>query len=100
MFIRSWRNNIRSKVSAPNQLEIYQTLCILERELDEATFTTLSKSFIERWEKEDPKFVTYFQEHYCNRTGRSSYVRINVHTCHVLKSCINNLINIFILFKV
>ena len=68
MFIRSWRNNIRSKVSAPNQLEFYQTLCTLERELDEATFITQTKSFIERWEKEEPKFVTYFQEHYITTT--------------------------------
>lgn len=69
VFIRSWRNNIRSKVSTPNQLEIYQTLCIMESELDEAIFDTLIKSFIEQWEKKEPKFVTYFQEYYCNRIG-------------------------------
>jgi len=72
IFIRSWRNNIWSKVSTPNQLEVYQTLCIMESEIDEAIFTTLIKSLITQWEKRDSKFVAYFQEYYCNRTGMYS----------------------------
>ena len=33
----------------------------MEGELDEAIFTTLLKSFVEQWEKNEPKFVTYFR---------------------------------------
>ena len=62
-YIRSWRNNIRSKVTTPNQLEVYQTLCIMESEIDEAIFLTLIKSFITQWEKKESQFVAYFQEY-------------------------------------
>ena len=68
--IRSWRNNIRSKVSTPNQLEVYQTLCIMESELDEVVFSQLIKSFIQQWEKKEPTFTKYFQDYYYPRTGK------------------------------
>ena len=68
--IRSWRNNIRSKVSTPNQLEVYQTLCIMESELDEIIFAKLIKSFVQQWEKKEPTFTKYFQDYYFPRTGK------------------------------
>ena len=43
--------------------------CVIASELDEVTFTTLIKSFVEQWEKKEPKFVIYFQNYYCNRTA-------------------------------
>ena len=90
----SWRNNIRSKVSAPNQLEVYQTLCVMESELDEAVFTTLIKSFVEQWETKEPTFVTYFQEYYCSRTGMYIlYVALSRHTyCTVLTKLYNKVL--------
>ena len=68
--IRSWRNNISSKVSTPIQLEVYQTLCIMESELDEVIFAKLIKSFVQQWEKKEPTFTKYFQDYYCPRTGK------------------------------
>ena len=47
---RSWRNNIRLKVTQSNQLEIYQTICIMESELDEEAFKNMLDSFIKHWE--------------------------------------------------
>ncbi|XP_065910037.1 uncharacterized protein [Dysidea avara] len=64
---RSWRNNVRSKVSQPNQLDIYQTLCIMESELDEEEFKRMICSFVQHWEKKETVFIKYFQENYLNR---------------------------------
>ena len=69
IILRSWRNNIRSKVSTPNQLEVYQTLFVLESELNETVFGELIQLFVQHWEQKEPTFIKYFQEHYCNRTG-------------------------------
>jgi len=44
-YCRSWRNSVRSKVPQPNQLDIYQTLCIMECELDEEEFKQMVYSF-------------------------------------------------------
>ena len=67
---RSWRNNIRSKVTQSNQLEIYQTICIMESELDEEAFKNMLDSFIKHWEKIEPGFIKYFQDNYYNRCGK------------------------------
>ena len=69
-YCRSWRNNVRSKVSQPNQLDIYQTLCMMETELDEEEFKEMVCSFVRHWEKKEAAFIKYFQENYLNRCGK------------------------------
>ena len=59
--IRSWRNNIHSKVSTPNQLEVYHTLCLMESELDEVIFAKLIKSFVQQWEKNNQHLLNTFR---------------------------------------
>ena len=76
---RSWRNNVQSKVTQPNQLEIYQTICIMESELNEEAFKNMLDSFIQHWEKKEPGFIKYFQDNYCNRCGKKFTIRI--HSC-------------------
>ena len=80
---RSWRNNIRSKVTQPNQLEIYQTICIMESELDEEAFKNMLDSFIQHWEKIEPGFIKYFQDNYYNRCGKK-FTIIIIHIHNVL----------------
>ena len=59
----------QQKISTPNQLEVYQTLYVLESELDEIVFGELIQLFFYHWEHMEPTFIKYFQKHYCNRTG-------------------------------
>ena len=73
---RSWRNNVRSKVSQPNQLDIYQTLCIMESELDEEEFKRMICSFVQHWEKKETVFIKYFQENYLNRCGKKNTISL------------------------
>ena len=66
----SWRNNVRSKVIQLNQLEVYQTLCIMESELDKEVLGNMMNSFIQCWEKQEPTFIKYFLENYFNRSDK------------------------------
>ena len=50
--------------SQPNQLDIYQTLCIMESELDEDEFKKMICSFVQHWEKKETVSIIYFQENY------------------------------------
>ena len=55
--IRSWRNNVQLKVTQPNQLEIYQTLCIMESKLNEEVFKQMMDLFMQQWDKKEPGFI-------------------------------------------
>ena len=65
---RAWKNHLRG-VKQENQIELYQTLCILESKTNKEKFQTLIKQFIERWTTIEPEFIAYFTEHYANRAG-------------------------------
>ena len=60
---RAWKNHLRS-VKQENQIELYQTLCILESETTEETFHTRIKQFSERWSPIEPQFTSYFCDNY------------------------------------
>ena len=51
------------------QIELYQTLCILESETNKEKFHALIKQFTEHWTPIEPEFIAYFSEHYANRAG-------------------------------
>ena len=65
---RSWKNRLKS-CAPSNQVEIYQTLCILLNELDVATFNVLIDQFTRLWETREPDFIQYFKQFYKNRPG-------------------------------
>ena len=52
-----------------NQIELYQTLCILESETNKQKFHTLIKQFTGHWTPIEPEFIAYFSEYYANRAG-------------------------------
>lgn len=65
---RAWKNHLRS-VKKENQIDLYQTLCILESETNVDLFDTQIKLFTESWCKQEPEFIKYFSENYLNRPG-------------------------------
>ena len=66
--IRAWKKHLRS-VSKENQLPIYQTLCILEAEVDITQFELKMSQFISYWELKESEFIRYFKEYYLERAG-------------------------------
>lgn len=66
---RAWKNRLKS-VKQENQIELYQTLCILESETSEKTFHTRIKQFTERWSSVEPHFISYFCDNYGNRADK------------------------------
>ena len=75
---RAWKKHLRS-TSKENQLAIYQTLCLLESEVDVTQFLRLMSDFISHWEPKEPQFIDYFKDHYQKRVGKLSY-----NMCHNL----------------
>lgn len=67
-FNRAWKKHLRS-VTKDNQLPIYQTLCILEAEVDIAEFEFKMSQFISHWELKETEFIKYFKEYYKERAG-------------------------------
>ena len=68
-FNRSWKNHLRS-VAKENQLNIYQTLCILLHEVDRSLFTTRMKQFTNYWSSKEPDFIKYFNTYYKERADK------------------------------
>ena len=77
-YYRAWKKHLRSP-SKENQLSMYQTLCLLESEVDINQFRTQLSLFTTYWESKEPKFMEYFIEYYQDRAGMTS--TILVHTC-------------------
>ena len=82
---RAWKNHLRG-VDKKYQLDLYQTLSLLENETDVAVFQHRLVKFSQYWKDKAPTFVQYFQQYYANRPGRSTlkkvkmqYVQIKVH---------------------
>ena len=80
---RAWKKHLRS-ASKENQLSMYQTLCLLESEVDINQFHTQLSLFTTYWESKEPKFMEYFKEHYQDRSGMISiyihvYINISYH---------------------
>ena len=48
---------------------MYQTLCLLESEVDINQFHTQLCQFTIYWESKEPKFMEYFKEYYRDRAG-------------------------------
>ena len=70
------KKHLRS-ASKENQLSMYQTLCLLESEVDINQFHTQLSLFTTYWESKEPKFMEYFKEHYQDRAGMiSMYIYI------------------------
>ncbi len=67
-FARVWKNKLRS-VKAENQVEIYQTLSILAKEINPSVFQMQMKNFIQLWLPRESDFVKYFVQTYQNRAG-------------------------------
>ena len=65
-------NHIRS-VAKENQLSIYQTLCILLREVDKSLFTTRMTKFTDYWSSKEPDFIKYFNTYYKERAGKYKF---------------------------
>lgn len=47
-------------------------LCVLQSELDEKRFLTMSDKFIQRWNQTEADFVIYMQSNYFNRAGKQA----------------------------
>ena len=69
IILRAWKKHLKS-ASKENQLSIYQTLCLLESEVDVNKFHTLMSQFIAHWEPREQQFIGYFKEHYQDRAGK------------------------------
>lgn len=50
---------------------MYQTLCLLESEVDVTQFQLKTSQFISYWESKEPEFIGYFKDHYQDRAGKS-----------------------------
>ena len=69
-YLRAWQRKIRSIVKdIEHQMEIYACLYSLITEGDMDKFTTYLDTFIKYWHAKEPKFIDYFKQFYCNRTG-------------------------------
>ena len=67
---RAWKNKLRM-VKPENQVEMYQTLSVLVKELDVSVFQKRLSSFVQLWMPIEPDFVKYFTQHYQNRAGKN-----------------------------
>ena len=45
-------------------------LCVLQSELDEKKFLSMSDNFVRRWKQTEADFVNYMQNNYFNRSGK------------------------------
>ena len=70
---RAWKNKLRT-AKPENQVELYQTLSVLARELDVSVFQKRLSSFIQLWMPIEPDFVKYFIQYYQNRAGKKYHV--------------------------
>lgn len=68
---RAWKNKLKS-VKPENQMEIYQTLSILAKEVDPSVFQKQMDNFIKLWLPHELNFVQYFIQNYQNRAGRDA----------------------------
>ena len=67
---------------------MYQTLCLLESEVDVNQFHTHMSQFTTYWESKEPKFMEYFKEYYQDRVGKImevSYYCIDYFSCSTEK---------------
>ena len=53
---RAWKNHLRG-VKQENQIDMYQTLCILESETSKEVFHTRVKQFTEHWSMIEPRSI-------------------------------------------
>lgn len=65
---RSWKNHLRS-CKPENQVEMYQTLCILIDEYNLSSFNKILDQFIEFWSNKEPDFISYFKQQFQSRPG-------------------------------
>ena len=65
---RAWKNHLRG-VKPENQIDMYQTLCMLESQTSKEVFHTRVKQFTEHWSMIEPQFISYFCDNYANRAG-------------------------------
>ena len=77
MYYRAWKKHLRS-ASRENQLSMYQTLCLLESEVDINLFHTQLSLFTTYWESKEPKFMEYFKEYYQDRAGMISIYMLHI----------------------
>ncbi len=73
MLYRSWKNKLRA-VKTENQVEMYQTLSVLAKEIDQTVFQKRMRSFVELWMPVELEFIKYFTQYYQNRAGMSGVV--------------------------
>ena len=78
MLHRAWKNKLRA-VAALNQNELYQTLCILQSEMDVNIFQTRATQFVKVWSSQEPSFIKYFTDNYLNRAGNFLHVSSKNH---------------------
>ena len=63
------KNKLRT-VKPENQMEMYQTLNVLTKEVDVSIFQKRLSSFVQLWMPIEPDFVKYFTQYYQNRAGK------------------------------
>ena len=68
MHTRAWKNKLRA-VRPENQVEMYQTLSVLAKEIDPSIFQKRQSSFIQLWMPIESDFVKYFMQYYQSRAG-------------------------------
>ena len=66
---RAWKNKLRA-VKPENQVEMYQTLSVLAKEIDVSVFHKRLSSFVQLWMPIEPDFVRYFSQYYQHRAGK------------------------------
>ena len=78
LYSRAWKKHLKT-AAKDNQLTMYQTLCLLETEVDKTQFYSQMSQFIAYWEHKETQFINYFQEHYQERAGTYSCKTMHNH---------------------
>ena len=66
--IRAWKTHLKG-MQTDSQLNLYQTLSLLEVETDITTFHLMMTTFLDYWKDKAPEFISYFEQYYVHRPG-------------------------------
>ncbi len=67
--IRAWKRHLKG-MQSDSQLNLYQTLSLLEGETDITAFHLMMTTFLDYWKDKAPEFIIYFEQYYVHRPGK------------------------------